>query len=242
MNDVRVREGASPSLEAAAKKRRKAPYILTAVVVFVAIFVAAGMAFWTWHEEPSFCAAICHDPMDEYLEGYEQASGVAGRDKWGNEVSNTNAMMAVTHAAAGEDCLSCHVPSLGQQVGELGLFVSGNFYDPLDEVTLNALQVNSGNAEGSGDQFCLKSGCHVSSDGTEITTREALTQVTEDRAFNPHRWSQHGDIPCSSCHKSHRASVMYCTACHQDAYEDMPEGWVDYETGAQIEESSLGGH
>ena len=54
--------------------------------------VGAGLSlihisgFWVWHEQPSFCAAICHTPMDEYLETYEQEPGTTGVDKWGNEV------------------------------------------------------------------------------------------------------------------------------------------------------------
>ena len=39
--------------------------------------------------------------MDEYLETYEQEPGTTGVDKWGNEVSNTNAMLAVSHKAQG---------------------------------------------------------------------------------------------------------------------------------------------
>ena len=40
----------------------------TAVVVAVvaAILVVAGVGMWVWHEQPSFCGAICHTPMDNY--------------------------------------------------------------------------------------------------------------------------------------------------------------------------------
>ena len=38
------------------------------VGVIAAVVVAAGAGFWVWHEQPSFCNAVCHDPMDVYVE------------------------------------------------------------------------------------------------------------------------------------------------------------------------------
>lgn len=63
-------------------------------------------------------------------------------------------------------------------------------------------------------------------------------KATADKAFNPHS-NHHGEANCSDCHKSHRASVMQCTQCHNDAAASMPEGWVDYKTGKQIAESAV---
>ena len=40
------------------------------VGVIAAVVVAAGAGFWVWHEQPSFCNAVCHDPMDVYVDGY----------------------------------------------------------------------------------------------------------------------------------------------------------------------------
>ena len=74
--------------------------------------------------------------------------------------------------------------------------------------------------------FCLRSGCHD-------LTRDDLTEKTADMAFNPHRW-QHEEFECSDCHKSHCASVLYCTKCHTDAVAGLPEGWVTYGESEQI--------
>ncbi|MDU1389817.1 MAG: salivary glue protein Sgs-3, partial [Eggerthella sp.] len=46
-----------------APRTRKWPIVVGVVVV---VLIAAGAGFWVWHEQPSFCAAICHTPMDEY--------------------------------------------------------------------------------------------------------------------------------------------------------------------------------
>ena len=52
---------------AAQKKKKKWPIV---VGVVVAVLVVAGAGFWVWHEQPSFCNAICHSPMDKYVETY----------------------------------------------------------------------------------------------------------------------------------------------------------------------------
>ena len=91
-------EGAEAGEAAPKKKGKKWPIVVGVVAV---VLIAAGAGFWVWHEQPSFCNAICHTPMDEYLETYEQEPGTTGVDKWGNEVSNTNAMLAVSHKAQG---------------------------------------------------------------------------------------------------------------------------------------------
>lgn len=46
----------------------------------------------------------CHTSMDPYTESYFQEAGKPGVDKWGNEVSNTNAMLSIAHREGdGED-------------------------------------------------------------------------------------------------------------------------------------------
>lgn len=217
------------------KKRKKWPVVVGIVVV---VLVVAGCGMWVWHSQPSFCNAFCHTPMDEYVQTYEEPSGQPGTDKWGNDVSNTDAMLAVTHKDAGDNCLSCHVPSMSQQINEVGEEITGNYYYPLDEVSGEDLQSNSGH-DGGGDAFCLRSGCHnsLTGDGSDLT-RDKLTELTSDRQFNPHRW-QHGQIACTQCHKSHRASVYYCTQCHAEAESDMPDGWVDFAQGQQMEKDAM---
>lgn len=49
--------------EKAAKKAGKKKWPIVVGVVAV-VLIAAGAGFWVWHEQPSFCAAICHTPMD----------------------------------------------------------------------------------------------------------------------------------------------------------------------------------
>ena len=219
------------------KSPRKSRWKVT-VGVIVAVVAIAGAGMMAWHEQPSFCGAICHYSMDAYLETFMEEAGMSGTDKYGNEVANTNAMMAVVHKAKDVTCLQCHVPSLGQQAEEGIETITGNYTvvsrtngegTALHEVPLDNLMANAGHGN-DGDAFCLKSGCHDD-------TRETLTEKTADMAFNPHRW-HHTEFECSDCHKSHRASVMVCTECHTDADESLPEGWVTYEESQSILESA----
>lgn len=211
-----------------AAKKKKWP-IVVGVIAIVA--VVAGVGFWNWHEQPSFCNAFCHTSMDGYVASYDNQPNTVGKDKWGNDVSNTNAMLVISHKQAGKNCLDCHVPTLQQQLTEVAETITGDYFVPLEEVNTEELMVNSGHPEGTGDQFCLRSGCHD-------LTREDLTELTSDMAFNPHRW-QHGETDCGECHKSHRASVFYCTQCHSEANASMPEGWVTYSEGQQLEKSAM---
>ena len=199
------------------KKRSRKPLVLGVVV---AVIVVAGAGLWVWHGQPGFCSAVCHTPMAEYVATYEAQPGEAAVDKWGGEVSDASAMLAVSHKAkADANCLSCHVPSLSQQIGEVGEAITGDYYYPLAEVSTADLLMNSGQAtDGLGDEFCLNEACHD-------VTRADLTELTADRARNPHAW-EHGDTACGDCHKSHRASVMACTQCHSDA--ELPSGWLTY--------------
>ena len=71
--------------------------------VVAVVMVAAGVGFWTWHEQPSFCNAICHEPMDNYVEGY----------------FNDATLMANTHKKRADvTCLECHEAKLSEQVAE----------------------------------------------------------------------------------------------------------------------------
>ena len=224
------------------KKPRKKLAIFGVVIV---VIVLIGCGFWVWHESPGFCNAMCHDSMNSYVESYDQEAGQQGTDKYGNAVSNTNAMLAVSHKDDSMECLTCHVPSLSQQLGEVQETITGDYYVvnradgdgvALREVGNEDLVVNAGGTPGTADSFCLRSGCHVTESG-EAVTRTTLTEMTADMDFNPHDW-KHGQIDCSDCHKSHRASVLYCTRCHYDAVSSVPEGWVTYEESQQILEAT----
>ena len=67
------------------------------------------------------------------------------------------------------------------------------------------------------DELCLNESCHH-------LTRDDLYELTADMGtYNPH-WAHHEELECTTCHKAHRASVMYRTQCHAQA--EVPEGWL----------------
>ena len=193
------------------KRKNKGIIVLAVIAGVLAIAVVGGLV---WHNQPSFCNAICHTPMDKYYETYAQEPGVAGFDKYGNEVSDTSAMLAVTHAAAGVTCLDCHEATTEQQIEEAKAWYSGNYRFPLKERRLKDLVVASGKTE---DEFCLREGCHG-------VTRDDLVELTSEATVNPHL-AIHGQQSCSNCHKAHRASTILCTQCHT-AGVIMPDGWL----------------
>ena len=205
----------SPAETAAPKKssaKKRVGIVCGVIAVIVAI---AGFGMWTWHDDPSFCGTVCHTPMASYLETYDQKPNTEGVDKYGNPVSNTSAMLAVQHGAMGFDCLTCHKPTLGQQISEGTTWQTGTYTYPLDERSVAEL----GEPTGMGsDEMCLNESCHN-------MTRDDLYNLTadEENLYNPH-WSHHETLDCGTCHKAHGQSVLYCTQCHAQA--PVPEGWL----------------
>ncbi len=100
------------------RKRRANRKIALASAVAAAVLVALGVGLALWHEQPSFCNAICHVPMDPYVEGYSEGSG-----------------MARIHAEADVSCLDCHETTFGEQVQEGIAWVSGDFREKPDMMT-----------------------------------------------------------------------------------------------------------
>ena len=94
----------------APKKHPKRGWIVAGVVA--AVIVVAGAGFWVWHEQPSFCNAICHSPMDYYVETYDSGDPQLG---------------VTVHAKAGESCLDCHTAELTTQISEVMAWVSDNY-------------------------------------------------------------------------------------------------------------------
>lgn len=212
-----------PNESASASPKRKKTAIVVGVVA--AIVVVAGAGFFVWHEQPSFCNAICHTPMDEYYATWEDGS----YDRYGNEIEDANGMMSYLHAGYSTDgsevehgqgiaCLDCHVPTITEQVTEGIGWVTGNYYYPLEEHTLADLTEARGV---EARQFCTNDTCH-----SDLQTDEALAASTESlsESRNPHDWSEHGDVECSTCHKAHSQSVNSCSECHDDA--PIPDGWL----------------
>lgn len=216
------------------RKPKKAGIVAGVLVVVVAV---AGVGFWVWHEQPSFCGAICHTPMDPYLATYEQAAGSEGVDKWGNEVENTDALLAVSHREADAvGCIDCHIPTLSQQVSEGVSWVSGS-YDVVEnsvygvvvsERSLEELVEASGS---DAEEFCLNEVCHANENGDPMTWDDLAELTSSYGKRNPHL-NEHGNSMCSDCHKAHRASVMQCTECHGDA--NVPDGWLTASQAKQL--------
>lgn len=111
---VNPSEGAATSKTTKRAKKRKWPIVIGVIAI---VLVAAGGGFLVWHEQPSFCNAICHSPMDPYVESYFEGDDLA-RVHMENDVT----------------CLECHNPEISQQISEAGKWVTGDFRDPLDAI------------------------------------------------------------------------------------------------------------
>jgi len=101
--------------------------------------------------------------------------------------------LARAHGEADVDCLTCHVATIEQQVDELVKFVSNDYETPLQEREF-------------GDEWCLR--CH------EHGSYAQVAQLTANLDPNPHEDSHFGQLQCTACHNTHRASEDYCGQCH----------------------------
>lgn len=176
-----------------AKTKKKWPIVVGCVV---AILVLAGAGFFVWHQQPSFCNAICHVPMDNYVEGY-----------YSNE-----ALCANEHYRADASCLDCHEPKIDEQIAEGAAWVRGDF-----EVDENGDIATVGVT--ADEKMCARSGCHDMQDVVAATA-----DWGGEAGVNPHESHQGAPIDCSNCHGVHKASNMYCNACHDYL---TPEGWTN---------------
>ena len=225
-------EGTAP----APKKKGKKKWAIVGIVVVVLVAVGAGMM--VWHESPSFCSTMCHIE-GTYVDNYMQEQGKPGVDKYGNKVSDTNAMMAVLHrstkATAKPEivCVDCHVPNMMELAHDGMNYVSGNYPMPRNERAASALQSWDGK---SAESFCANQTCHVYLLGDDgQLSYDKLADSTSSRAFNPHE--QHHEalsLECTDCHKGHRASTVVCTACHEHEAVELPAGWVTYEESQRL--------
>lgn len=181
---------ASPS----PKRKAKRGWIVAGVVA--AVIVVAGVGFYVWHNQPSFCNAICHTPMDSYVEGYYSGDASLGVTK---------------HASEGKTCLSCHEAVFTDQVSEAMAWASDNF-----AVTEDGLLAEDMNF--ASEEFCARSGCHNMTD----VVNDTWGFEGNDEKFNPHSSHQDNALECGDCHKMHSASVLVCAECHSLT---APEGW-----------------
>ncbi len=189
-------DGAEADGEAPVSAKRKPKKKLVALGVVTVVLVTAGAGLWVWHEQPSFCATVCHDTMGSYLDTYENSD-----------------YLVAQHANQGFSCLDCHVPTLSEQIAELQVQLSGDYRVPLAKMETD-------------DEFCLRDGCHareeieqhtvVADDGTTVSPHTVTIDESAMQMQNPHESG--GSVPsCSTCHTSHRPSqeIQYCyDSCH----------------------------
>lgn len=184
------------NVQPAAKKTKKLPIVLGVVA---AVVIVAGVGFFIWHQQPSFCATMCHDTMGTYLETYENSD-----------------YLVHAHAESGLVCLDCHEPTLSEQLEELQIQMSGDYRTPLAKRDM-------------GDEFCLTDGCHtrdeiiaagdsyVTPKGDAVNPHKMTIVETAESRENPHNSPDGEPLACSTCHTAHRQSkeINYCfDSCH----------------------------
>jgi flagellar basal body-associated protein FliL len=204
------------------KKKTGLAFKILIVVGIVVVVLAGGGggAYALFHDEPAFCNIVCHTPMDPYVESYESGTSINPQQ------TELEAPLSVTlHKDSDQqlNCLSCHVPSMSEQIEEGMKWVSGNYELPI-EMKIVSGQIKEDSGDKNGVEFCLREGCHEG-----ITTIEDLKKLTDDQARNPH--DSHLDPgnsiqDCNKCHQTHEQSYMMCSQCHGDA--KVPEGWLNY--------------
>ena len=163
--------------------------------VVAAVIVVAGAGFWAWHNTPGFCNAICHSPMDAYVETYD---------------SNDPGMLVTQHKEAGDSCLDCHEAELTTQVSEVMAWVSDSY--PMDGDMLAT------DKEFANEEFCARPECHDMNEVVANTWGFCDNEPDE----NPHSSHQDLALECGDCHKVHEKSTLVCNDCHD---MNVPEGW-----------------
>ncbi|MEI3230567.1 MAG: cytochrome c3 family protein [Gordonibacter pamelaeae] len=184
--------------EPASKKRPKRGWIVAGVVA--AVIVVAGAGFWVWHEQPSFCNAICHSPMDYYVETYDSGDPQLG---------------VTVHAKAGESCL--RLPHRRADDPNLGG----------DGLGVRQLPHDRGRHHARHGQATRQRGVLRA---PRVPRRQVLDEITaglwgfagNDEKYNPHANHEDAALECGDCHKAHENQVLVCNECHDLT---LPEGW-----------------
>ena len=164
--------GASP----APQRHGRRTAVVAAVVA--AILVVAGVGMWVWHEQPSFCNAVCHTPMDSYVEAY---------------YADDATLLATSHRVADVSCLDCHVPTLGEQLAEGAAWVAGGYELPLEQRQFD-------------DEFCMNGSCHAIGQGSlaQITAQREYnphSNYHEELACGTcHKSHTASVMQCAQCH------------------------------------------
>ncbi|MEG1433965.1 MAG: cytochrome c3 family protein [Gordonibacter sp.] len=179
--------GAAPASQPTPKKKRKG---LIALGIAAVIIVGVGAGFWVWHEQPSFCNAICHTPMDPYVEDY---------------YSSNTTLLATAHRVSEVSCLDCHVPTLSEQVAEGAAWVSGGYAIPLEQRTYDS-------------SFCATKACHnVGWDSLEKITASfeynPHSNYHEELSCGDcHKSHTESVMQCAQCHNDAKIPVGWAAS------------------------------
>jgi len=208
------------------KKRGKARLIiLVIVIVIVLLFGSAGVVYATQHSNPLFCNAICHSPMNPYVESYLEGTSLSPL-----QTDLEYPLGVVVHRDSDQQvvCVDCHTDGLDIQISEGISWVTGSYPTPLNPLIMTIREPN-GPHQRSGIETCLNEGCHEG-----ISSLDDLKASTADLKRNVHD-SHNGAQNCTICHSMHEQSTVFCTQCHADAV--VPDGWLTYsEQQKQIRE------
>ena len=182
------------SAAAKGKGKRRWPIVVGVVAV---VLVCAGIGFNAWHNQPSFCNAICHTPMDYYVDATMRARNGArqlGRRARGRGVT----------------CLQCHEATLEAQVNEGRRGFPARTASRRRQLAAAADHGRQGAMRSRGvPRMARRGGRH--------------RELGRAAGREPARVPPGEAIDCSNCHSVHGESNMYCNACH--SYE-VPAGWA----------------
>jgi nitrate reductase NapE component len=212
IKDQETTEASSENAAAPSPKKKGLKRWQIVVIVIVAVILVGGIGFGVWHEQPSFCNAICHTPMDNFVEGYYNDDSTLAYKHGHANGSNTTA--ASTLKAGVKDssmtCLSCHTPKMDEQLTEGIAWLGGNY-----TVDQSGSPVISNPSYSADKEFCTT--CH----DYEKVIAATEHYWGEDEPANPHA-SHQGEQDCSTCHSVHGTSTLMCSSCHNFT---IPEGW-----------------
>ena len=225
-----ARKDGKPTVTLPWKFGREKPIVVrrawATVGVVVIVLVVAGVGFGIWHNQPGFCATLCHSPMSTYVDGYNSDSSTLayqhGHVVKSGDGANEKAAATLKDGVSDSsmNCLSCHVPKVGEQIAEAGMWLDGDY-----TVDQDGKLVLSDPAYKANKEFCTT--CH----DYEKVIAATDHYWGEDEEANPHA-SHQGDLDCSNCHNVHGTSTLMCSSCHNF---DVPQEW---QTVAQAQEGA----
>jgi len=165
------------------------------ILAVVFVFIIAGVLSYkimdaTVMAKPAFCAT-CHNMEYEY------------------KTYTEDGLLAHKHAEADVTCHDCHKPSIGQQLNEGWLFVTGQYENPTEKY-------------GFTNEQCLS--CHKWEDVVRKTTEKY-------GAKSPHNGEhEQGNEPpqCMDCHSvHHKQSAEKCNTCHPTEWDGLDSSWAE---------------